>query len=91
MRRYWAKPIPLGDEPAGALLGDILAAHLDRRAEREALREWVRRALRRAKLRDSLSDDERGVLLRRRARVRIDYRARDHARKPSHGAIHLDD
>jgi hypothetical protein len=90
-RRFSARPTRPGDQPAGALLGDILDADLDRRAGLDALRDWVRRALRSAKLRDSVSDAKPGALLRRRARVRIDYRARKHARKLSHGAIHLDD
>jgi hypothetical protein len=58
-RRPAAKPIPLGDEPAGALLRDILDANLDQRAEVEAVRYWVRRALRSAALRDSLDDSRR--------------------------------
>jgi hypothetical protein len=81
MRRFSAKPIPPGDEPAGTLLGDILHENLDRRVALEALREWVRRALRSAKLRDTVSDEECDALLRRRARLRIDYRAREHTRK----------
>ncbi len=44
-RRFSATPIPLGDEPAGALLGDILDANVDQRAELVALRDWVRRAI----------------------------------------------
>jgi hypothetical protein len=61
-RRLAAKPIPLGDQPAGALLGEILDADLDQRAELEALRDWVRRAVRSAKLRDALDDAARGAL-----------------------------
>ena len=44
-RRFSARPIPLGDGPAGALLGDILDANADQRAELTPLRDWVRRAL----------------------------------------------
>ena len=44
-RRFSATPIPLGDEPAGALLGDMLDATVDQRAELVALRDWVRRAI----------------------------------------------
>jgi hypothetical protein len=44
-RRFSAQPIPLGDEPAGALLGDILDANLAQRPELTALRDWVRREL----------------------------------------------
>lgn len=44
-RRFSATPIPIGDEPAGALLGDMLDANGGQRAELTALRDWVRRAL----------------------------------------------
>ncbi len=44
-RRFSAKPIPLGDEPAGALLGDILDLNPEQRVELTALRDRVRRAL----------------------------------------------
>jgi hypothetical protein len=44
-RRFSAKPIPLGDEPAGALLGDMLDLNPDQRDELTALRDRVRRAL----------------------------------------------
>jgi hypothetical protein len=44
-RRFSAAPIPIGDEPAGALLGDILDANFDQRVELVALRDWVRRAI----------------------------------------------
>jgi hypothetical protein len=44
-RRFAATPIPLGDEPAGALLGDMLDANVDQRAELVVLRDWVRRSL----------------------------------------------
>jgi hypothetical protein len=41
-RRFSATPIPIGDEPASALLGDILDANVDQRTELVALRDWVR-------------------------------------------------
>jgi hypothetical protein len=41
-RRFSATPIPIGDEPAGALLGDILDANFEQRNELVALRDWVR-------------------------------------------------
>jgi hypothetical protein len=44
-RRFSAAPIPIGDEPAGALLGDILDANVDQRAELVLLRDWVRSSL----------------------------------------------
>jgi hypothetical protein len=44
-RRFSATPIPIGDEPASALLGDILDANVDQRPELTALRDWVRRSL----------------------------------------------
>jgi hypothetical protein len=44
-RRFSAEPISIGDEPAGALLGDILDANFDQRVELVALRDWVRRSL----------------------------------------------
>jgi hypothetical protein len=44
-RRFSATPIPLGDEPAGALLGDILDLNPEQRVELTALRDRVRRAL----------------------------------------------
>ena len=55
-RRFSAKPLLLGGEPASMLLGDILDANLDERAERAALRDWLRRALRSAKLRAWVAD-----------------------------------
>jgi hypothetical protein len=90
-RRLTAGPIPLGNEPAGALLGDILDANLDQRAKLEALRDWVRRALRSAALRDSLDDAGRDASFGRPlASARRSSRAK-HTRKLNHGAIHLDD
>jgi hypothetical protein len=44
-RRFSANPILLGDEPAGALLGDILDLNPEQRPELTALRDRVRRAL----------------------------------------------
>jgi hypothetical protein len=44
-RRFSATPIPLGDEPASALLGDILDANVDQRPALTALRDWVRRSM----------------------------------------------
>jgi hypothetical protein len=44
-RRFSATPIPIGNEPAGALLGDILDANFDQREELVVLRDWVRRSL----------------------------------------------
>jgi hypothetical protein len=44
-RRFSAKPIPLGDEPAGALLADIVDLNPEQRPELTGLRERVRRAL----------------------------------------------
>lgn len=44
-RRFSATPIPIGDEPAGALLGDMLDANVDQRADLVVLRDWVRRSL----------------------------------------------
>jgi hypothetical protein len=44
-RRFSATPIPIGDEPAGALLGDILDANEGQRTELVVLRDWVRRSL----------------------------------------------
>jgi hypothetical protein len=44
-QRFTAKPILLGDEPAGALLGDILDLNPEQRPELIALRDSVRRAL----------------------------------------------
>jgi hypothetical protein len=90
-RRLAAKPIPLGDEPARALLGDILGANLDQRAELEALRDWVRRALRSAALRDSLDDDRRDALFGRPLASASRSSRAKHTRKLNHGAIHLDD
>jgi hypothetical protein len=86
-----ARPIPLGDEPARALLGDILDANLDASAKREALRDWVRRALRSAKRRDSL-DETRGDASFGRPLAAASRMSRvKHTRKLNHGAIHLDD
>jgi hypothetical protein len=45
-RRFSARPIPLGDEPAGALFADIIDLNPEQRPELTALRERVRRALR---------------------------------------------
>src|SRR3712207_4589385 len=45
-RRFSARPIPLGDEPAGALFADILDLNPEQRPELTALRERVRGALR---------------------------------------------
>ncbi len=45
-RRFSARPIPLGDEPAGALFADIIDLNPEQRSELTALRERVRRALR---------------------------------------------
>jgi hypothetical protein len=44
-RRFSANPILLGDEPAGALLGDILDLNPDQRPELTVLRDRIRRAL----------------------------------------------
>ena len=44
-RRFSARPIPLGDEPAGALFADILDLNPEQRAELTALRERIRHAL----------------------------------------------
>jgi hypothetical protein len=44
-RRFSARPIPIGDESAGALLGDIIDLNPEQRPELAALRERVRRAL----------------------------------------------
>lgn len=44
-RRFSAKPIPLGDEAAGALLGDILDLNPEQRVELTVLRDRVRSAL----------------------------------------------
>jgi hypothetical protein len=44
-RRFAATPISIGDEPAGALLGDILDANLNQRTELVALRDWVRASM----------------------------------------------
>ena len=44
-RRFSPEPIALGDEAAGALLGDILDGNPEQRAELTALRDRVRRAL----------------------------------------------
>jgi hypothetical protein len=90
-RHLAAKPTRLGDEPAGALLGDILDANLDKRAELEAVCDWVRRAVRSAKLRDSLDDDGRGALFGRPLAGASRLSRVKHTRKLNHGAIHLDD
>jgi hypothetical protein len=45
-RRFSPRPIPLGDEPAGALLADIIDLNPEQRSELTALRERVRLALR---------------------------------------------
>ena len=44
-RRFSAKPIPLSDDPAGALFGDILDLNAEQRPALTALRDWVRREL----------------------------------------------
>jgi hypothetical protein len=44
-RRFSAKPILLGDEPAGALFGDIVDLNPEQRPQLTALRDRVRRAL----------------------------------------------
>ena len=44
-RRFSATPIPLGDEPAGALFTDIFDSNPEQRPELTALRERVRREL----------------------------------------------
>jgi hypothetical protein len=44
-KRFSPEPIALGDEPASALLGDILDANPEQRAELTALRDRVRHAL----------------------------------------------
>jgi len=44
-RRFSANPILLGDEPAGALLGDMLDLNPEQRPELTALRARIRRAL----------------------------------------------
>jgi hypothetical protein len=49
-RRFSARPIPLGDEPAGALFADIIDLNPEQRPELTALRERVRRALRAGRL-----------------------------------------
>jgi hypothetical protein len=45
-RRFSARPIPLGDEPAGALFADMIDLNPEQRPELTALRERVRHALR---------------------------------------------
>jgi hypothetical protein len=47
-RRFSASPIPLGDEPASALLADMFDLNPEQRPELTALRDRVRRALERA-------------------------------------------
>jgi hypothetical protein len=44
-RRFSGRPIPLGDEPAGALFADIVDLNPEQRPELTALRERVRQAL----------------------------------------------
>jgi hypothetical protein len=44
-RRFSARPIPLGDEAAGALFADMLDLNPEQRPELTALRERIRRAL----------------------------------------------
>jgi hypothetical protein len=44
-RRFSAEPIVVGDAPAGALLGDIVAANPEQREELTALRERIRREM----------------------------------------------
>ncbi len=44
-RRFSARPIPLGDESAGALFADILDLNPEQRAELTTLRERIRQAL----------------------------------------------
>jgi hypothetical protein len=45
-RRFSARPIPLGDESAGALFADIIDLNPEQRPELTALREQIRVALR---------------------------------------------
>jgi hypothetical protein len=45
-RRFSARPIPLGDDSAGALFADIIDLNPEQRPELAALRDLVRRALR---------------------------------------------
>ena len=44
-RRFVARPIPISDDSAGALLGDILDCNPEQNAELTALRARVRRDL----------------------------------------------
>jgi hypothetical protein len=44
-RRLGPDPVPIGDEPASALLGDLIDANPDRKADLAAMRDQVRRAL----------------------------------------------
>jgi hypothetical protein len=44
-RRFVARPIPIGDDSAGALFGDILDCNPEQQAELTALRARVRRDL----------------------------------------------
>lgn len=44
-RRFSARPIPLGDESAGALFADILDLNPEQRTELAALRDRVRQTL----------------------------------------------
>ncbi len=44
-RRFSAEPILIGDEPAGALFGDIVDLNPEQRPELTALRDRVRRAI----------------------------------------------
>ena len=44
-RRFSPRPIPLADEPAGALLADIIDLNPEQRTELTALRDRIRREL----------------------------------------------
>ena len=44
-RRFSARPIPLGDESAGALFADIMDLNPEQRAELTTLRERIRQTL----------------------------------------------
>jgi len=54
-RRFSPRPIPLGDEPAGALLADIIDLNPEQRPELTALREQIRRVLRESAPAEQLS------------------------------------
>lgn len=44
-RRLGPDPVPLGDEPASALLGDLIDANPERKADLVAMRDRVRQAM----------------------------------------------